>query len=275
VYDARSERALVARAASGDSGAREQLIDEFWPRMSAVARIYDGLPSVDRAELMQEGVVGLLTALHRYEPERGVPFWSYASWWVRQAMQHLVCELTGPVVLSDRATRSMANVKRARQQHLRETGRDPSTSQLSQRTGLRGEQIDQLTSVERSSRSLEEPLALGDMNGDRLGDCIADPHAEDPYERVVDRMGIDDVAGLSDRLRERERHVVQGRYGFDGPAQTLQQLADEMHVSAERVRQIEEHALDQLRDLAVARSRPSGVLTMTTPSRGPGSKAVK
>lgn len=251
---ARSERELVQRAADGDPGARDRLVNTFWPRMATVARIYHGLPSVERAELMQAGVVGLLTALRRYDRERGVPFWSYASWWVRQAMQHLVAELTGPVVLSDRAARCLARVKHARQQHLQATGREPSTAQLAQRTGLGSDQIEKLISVERTPRGLDEPLAADDATSGKLSDSIADPQAEDQYQRVLDGLLIDDVASLPDRLCERERHVLRGRYGIDEPPKTLQKLADELDVSAERVRQIEEHALGELRrDLAAPR----------------------
>jgi RNA polymerase sigma factor (sigma-70 family) len=254
-----SERALVERAAQGDARARERLIDMFWPRIGAVARIYERLPSVDRAELMQEGVAGILTALRGYDPNREVPFWSYASWWVRQAMQHLVAEVTGPVVLSDRAVRCLARVKHARQEHLQETGREPSTAQLERLTGLGLEQIEQLISIERAPRGLDEPLAADDASGGKLGDCIADPLAEEHYERVIDRLGIDDVARLADGLRERERHVVRSRYGIDAPAHTLQELADELNVSAERVRQIQEGALEQLRHTIRMRRRGAAV----------------
>jgi RNA polymerase sigma factor (sigma-70 family) len=250
------ERGLVERAAGGDPRARERLIDVFWPHIAAVARIYDRLPSVNRAELMQEGVVGLLIGLRCYDPSREVPFWGYASWWVRQAMQRLVAEVTGPVVLSDRATRYLVRVRRARQQHLQATGHEPSTAQLAQLTRLDGQQIDQLISVERAPRGLDEPHAADNASSGKLSDCIADPHAEDPYERVLDRLGIDDAASLPDGLRARERHVIRSRYGLGRPVQTLQELAEELHITAERVRQIQERALDQLRSDLAARQRP-------------------
>jgi RNA polymerase sigma factor (sigma-70 family) len=251
-----SEHRLVERAAGGDPRARERLIDVFWPRIAAVARIYERLPSVSRAELMQEGVAGLLIGLRCYDPSREVPFWSYASWWVRQAMQRLVAELTGPVVLSDRAARYLARVRRARQQHLQATGQEPSIAQLAQLTCLDAQQIGQLISVERAPRGLDEPLTAGDASGGKLSDCIADPHAEDLYERVLDRLGIDDAAGLPDDLGARERHVIRSRYGIGQPVQTLQELAEELHITAERVRQIQESALDQLRSNLAARRRP-------------------
>ena len=243
-----SEPALVQRAADGDPLARERLIDTFLPRIATVARTYHRLPAVDRAELMQEGVAGLLTALQRFESRRGTPFWAYASWWVREAMQSLVSELSGPVVLSDRACRSLARIRAARRDHLQTTGRDPTPSQLGGITGLTGNQVKQLLALERRPRSLNEPAAAdGEPTAGTLGDRIADPRAEDPFERVLDRLRVADVAGLPDRLRERERHVVRARYGFGQPPQTLCEIATALRISAERVRQIEGEALDHLR----------------------------
>jgi DNA-directed RNA polymerase sigma subunit (sigma70/sigma32) len=104
----RTERRLVQAAKDGDRRAREQLVEAFLPLIAGVARVYRGSASITRVELIQEGVVGLLRALERYDPTLGVPFWGYATWWVRQAMQQLIAELTGPTVLSDRALRTWA-----------------------------------------------------------------------------------------------------------------------------------------------------------------------
>src|SRR3954468_21019515 len=89
------ERELVAAAQSGDARARARLVEAFTPLIASVARVYRDSPRIDRVELLQEGVVGLLRALERYDASRGTPFWAYAAWWVRQAMQQLVAELTG------------------------------------------------------------------------------------------------------------------------------------------------------------------------------------
>jgi RNA polymerase primary sigma factor len=249
-----SEPVLVQRAADGDPLARERLIDAFLPRIATVARTYHRLPAVDRAELMQEGVAGLLTALQRFESRRGTPFWAYASWWVREAMQSLIGELSGPVVLSDRASRSLARIRAARRHHLQTTGRDPTASQLGGITGLTGSQVQQLLAFERRPRSLSEPAATdGEPTAGTLGDRIADPRAEDPFERVLDRLQVADLAGLPDRLRARERHVVRARYGFGQPPQTLREIASALRISAERVRQIEGEALDHLRSDVDAR----------------------
>jgi RNA polymerase primary sigma factor len=104
---------LVAAAQAGDQGAKEELIDALAPLIGSVARMYRGCAAVSREELMQAGVVGVLRALDRFEPERETPFWAYASWWVRQAMQQLVSERGRPVVLPDRALRQLARIKDA------------------------------------------------------------------------------------------------------------------------------------------------------------------
>src|SRR5688500_20356844 len=107
---------------------------------------------------MQEGVVGLLRALGRYDLEQGTPFWAYASWWVRQAMQQLVSELSRPVVLSDRAARYLARLKTAHAEAIQSTGREPSRADLAERTGLTLDQVDDLLAAERAPRSLEQPV---------------------------------------------------------------------------------------------------------------------
>ena len=96
-------------------------MEAFLPLIAGVARVYRGSEAITRVELMQEGVVGLLRALERYDPEQGVPLWGYASWWVRQAMQQLIAELTRPVVLSDRSLRQLSALKRAHHAYLADT----------------------------------------------------------------------------------------------------------------------------------------------------------
>src|SRR5947209_5821894 len=107
------ERRLVREAQRGDRRAREELVEAFLPLIAGVARMYRGSAGITRVELLQEGVVGLLRALERYDASRNVPLWAYAAWWVRQAMQQLVAELTRPMVLSDRTLRQLAQLRRA------------------------------------------------------------------------------------------------------------------------------------------------------------------
>jgi RNA polymerase sigma factor (sigma-70 family) len=249
-----SERNLVVAAADGDAEAREELVEVFMPAIGTLARIYRNSPGVDHAELMQEGVVGLLRALRRYEARMNTPFWAYASWWVRQAMQGLVADLTRPVALSDRALRAMARVKRARHAHLQRHMREPSCGELAQATSLPLDQVETLLCLERVPRSLEEPLGGDASSGRTAEDLLVDPVGEDDYERIVERTGANDVRVLADSLDERERQVLFEHYGLDRPPQTLRQIGSHFGLSAERVRQIEEQALDGLRAALLARS---------------------
>jgi RNA polymerase sigma factor (sigma-70 family) len=252
------ERSLVAAAAGGETMAREELVQAFMPAIGTLARIYRNSPGVDHAELMQEGVVGLLRALRRYEVRMNTPFWAYASWWVRQAMQGLVADLTRPVALSDRALRAMARVKRARHTHLQVHMREPSCSELAEATRLPREQVETLLSLERVPRSLEEPLGNDSSSGRTAEDMLVDPVGEDEYEKVVERVGADEVRKLTDQLDDREREVLLDHYGVDRPAQTLRQIGSHFGLSAERVRQIEEQALDGLRAALIAKGIERG-----------------
>ncbi|MEA2290193.1 MAG: polymerase primary sigma factor [Solirubrobacteraceae bacterium] len=242
-----AERPLLLAAREHCGAERDELVESFMPLIASVARGYRGSTAVDRRELMQEGVVGLLRALERYDPEFGTPFWAYASWWVRQAMQQLVAELTRPVVLSDRALRQLARVKHAQRTYVQAHGREPHSDELAADSGLTRDQVGSLFAAERKARGLEEPIGGDGEVSATFGELLADPRAEDAYERVSLRPAVDQLPRLLGDLTERERMIVRARYGLDGTELTLRQLADRLGVSAERVRQIEQGALDKLR----------------------------
>jgi RNA polymerase sigma factor (sigma-70 family) len=242
----------VAAAAAGDAAACERLVEAFLPSIAGVARIYRGTPGLDRDELIQEGVVGLLRAARRYDAARGTPFWAYASWWVRQAMQQLVAELARPVALSDRPLRALARIREARAKHLQDHGKEPSIAALTSATGLPRKQIESLIAIERTPRGLHEPLSTEEGTNSTMEDFVADPVAEDHYEHVLDRMEVEYVRDLTEGLGERERNVLYSHYGLGRPAQTLAQIAGPLGVSTERVRQIEAQALEKLRMAAAS-----------------------
>jgi RNA polymerase sigma factor (sigma-70 family) len=233
-------------AAKQDRARRAELVEAFAPLIGSVARAYSRPGAIHRDELMQQGVVGLLRALERYDPSFGTPFWAYASWWVRQAMQQMVSELVGPVVLSDRAQRALSRVRAARHAYLQEHKTDPTRSELAAAAGLNEGHVDRLMAAARSPRALEEPI--GDPDGGCLGDLLADPRAEDDFESIPRRTAAAELPALLARLNARERFVLGDRYGLSGKVRTLREIGDDLGVSAERVRQIEQCALDTLRD---------------------------
>jgi len=244
------EAELVRAAAAGDPRRRAELVEAFLPLIGAVARNYRATSQVTRLELVQEGVVGLLRALERYDPDLGSPFWAYASWWVRQAMQQLVSELTRPVVLSDRALRQLAQLKQAHSELQRSAGREPTLAELAERTGLEADQLSNLIAADRPPRGLEEPVEAEEGAVGTFGELLADPLAEDEYERVVSHVAVDEVRELLSGLSHRERGVLRARFGLDGQAQSLRTIAGQLGVSAERVRQLENRALGKLRAAA-------------------------
>lgn len=252
-----SERRLVEAAKAGDRAARAQLIEAYMPLISAAARTYRS-GQIQRVELLQEGVVGVLRALEGFDPSHGVPFWGYATWWVRQAMQQLVSELSRPVVLSDRALRHLARLKQAHHDALQHSGRSPDRAELAERSGLTLEQVDDLLATERAPRSLQQP---GDADSDvgTFGELLIDPLAQDEYERVLAAIEVEELHTLLAGLSDRERAVLQGRYGLDdGHERSLRQIGDQLGLSAERVRQIEQRALNKL---AVAFTKPAQTAT--------------
>ncbi|MEA2150007.1 MAG: polymerase primary sigma factor [Solirubrobacteraceae bacterium] len=255
---AEQERDLVVAAEAGDEAARRQLVESFLPAIGGIARRFATGGSIQRSELMQEGVAGLLFAARRYDPRTGTPFWAYASFWVRKAMQELVAELTRPAALSDHAVRGLARVKAVQRAHLQAHGVELTRAQLVAATGFTEAQLDSLLAVDRTPRSFEEPLGADAGTAATFGEMVADPGAEKEYEQVLDNMEIQAVRGLAEQLDERERTVLWHHYGLgQQPPQTLGEVGAGLGLTAERIRQINKGALEKLRE-AVARPADGG-----------------
>jgi RNA polymerase primary sigma factor len=245
MHETQSELLLAARL--NRPHARARLVESFMPLIGSVARIYAYVPAVDRAELIQEGVAGVLRALERFDPELGTPFWAYASWWVRQAMQQVVSELSRPVVLSDRALRQLARVRDTRRSFICANSREPSVNELAAESQLTLEQLHRLSVADRRPRGLEEPLDEESAGGATFGDSVRDPRAEEAYDELALRLAAEEIPRLLTHLNERERRVIDARYGLRGPERTLRELGEELGISAERTRQIEQTALETMR----------------------------
>ena len=233
---------------AGDGDACQKLVASFLPAIAGLAGHFPTGAGVEFRELLQEGVAGLLFAVRRYDARRNTPFWAYASFWARKAMQELVAELTRPVALSDRAVRSLGRLKAARREHLQAHGVEATDGELRAATGFTLAQLESLQAIERRPRAMEEAVSADPGATATFADTIIDPSAERAYQQVLDRIEVREVRELADRLDEREREVIWAHYGLGEPAQTLAQIGRALGLTAERARQIEVEALDKLRD---------------------------
>jgi RNA polymerase primary sigma factor len=252
------ERELVIAAEAGDEEASRLLVETFLPEINSVARRFDRSTGVERRDLVQEGVAALLFAARRYDPQLETPFWAYASFWVRKAMQELVADLSRAVALSDRAVRGLAAVRTARNRLHQSHGREPSLDELAGATGLSRAQLQPLLRADQPARSLEAPMHPDDDTAGTVGARIADPAAEEAFDVVLDDIEGRRIQLLASALSDREQTVIRVHYGLGEPAQTLAQVGSVLGLTAERARQIEAGALGKLRSLLAQPALPPG-----------------
>jgi RNA polymerase sigma factor (sigma-70 family) len=240
---------LARRAKAGDEAAREELIRRLLPLVHSTARRYrtEGL---EQADLLQEGIVGLLRALQRFDPGRGVPFAAFATWWIRQSLQEARSDFMRPLRLPPKALRQLSQLKSEHQRIYQGERRSAKVPELAERTNIELEQAEALMVADARERSLDEPIGGMDTELGTLGDLLEDPLSAAVYEDVVDAVAGQQLRGLLSRLTDREREVVGARFGFDAPAEKLSEVGERLGLSAERVRQIEERALAKLRSAA-------------------------
>ncbi len=237
---------LVLRAKAGDTRAREELIERLLPLVNSMARGY-GAAGLERADLVQEGCVGILRALHRFDPDRGVPFSAYAALWIRQALQELRSDFVRPLRVPPRALHQLARLKSAHHRIYVDEHRDASLAELAASTDIDLDQVEALVRADASTRSVDEPVVGLEGEIGTLGDLVEDPLSNDFYEEVLDSIAGQQLRALLVHLSERERDIIDSRFGFGRPAEKLTTIGSRLGISAERVRQIEERALTKMR----------------------------
>ncbi len=237
---------LVRRAQAGDVQAREELINRMLPLVSSIARAYRTV-RLEHADLVQEGCVGVLRALRRFDPDRGVPFAAYAALWVRQALQELRSDFLRPLRLPPKALGQLARLKSEHDRIYADEHRDASVAELADSTAIDRDQVEALLRADAATRSVDEPVAGLEGEIGTLGDLLEDPLSAEQYEEVLDGIAGRQLRALLGHLTGREREIVDARFGFDRPAEKLTAIGSRLGISAERVRQVEERALTKLR----------------------------
>jgi RNA polymerase sigma factor (sigma-70 family) len=242
---------LAVRAQRGDRAAGEELVERALPLIQRVAGRYAGR-DVERADLVQEGVLGLLRALRRFDPERGVPFTAYAGWWLRQSMQQAIAEQSRAVRLPTHVLWDIHQLKEARGTIAAREGREATGVELERELGWGSGRFADVTRAERPALSLDAPFAGDEGEIDTLGDLLADPLSEERFAEVLDDASTPAVRALLSTLSAREQQVLAWRFGEETEEPlTLQQIGRRLGVSAERVRQIEKRALAKLETAAI------------------------
>jgi len=248
------ERRLAFKVADGgEAGAKAQarLVESNMRLVVSIAKAYrsSGIPFED---LIQEGAIGLMTASERFDPARGYRFSTYATQWIRQAIGRAVDNKSKAIRLPAHVSESLRKLDRVRSDLRRELGEEPTTEQLSDRTGLPARKVTLLLNTIQDPVSLD--MQVGNEENISLGALLYDKMAPDPQDELVEAALKEEIASIFDCLDERELLIMKKRFGFDGEdAYVLQQIGDELNISRERVRQIETQALRKLRSAARAR----------------------
>lgn len=242
---ASEERALAERSAGGDLDARQTLIEANLRLVVNIAKRY-ARPTVPLDDCIQEGVFGLAKAAEKYDPKRGFRFSTYATWWIRQAISRAAPELERMISLPVHAETDLHTIKKLAIQLEAEAGQEPTAEELSRRSGKRLEYIQTLLRAEHLVSSLDKPISEEQEDSGTFADLLEDPGAFDPADIDEDVWLLREALAL---LPEREGHILRCRFGIDCKEQTLEQVAGDLHVTKERVRQIETCALAKLRTL--------------------------
>jgi len=246
-----SER-LAARARRGDRVARTAIVEEHMGLVRSIAFRYRNL-GVPEEDLVQEGAIGLLTAVDEYDPARGTSFSTYAFWRVRAAVTHAVTA-RGSLVRIPRPLLERRRQVKAARELLTEAGYEPTLSELATATDLPGAAVAEALAPSNVV-SLDQPLA----DGTPLTDHLAGSEGAQPDVRAVNAQTRRILRGALHRLRPRKQAIVKRHYGIDGTPETLAEIATDLHLSPERTRTLKDEALRELAaDLTAAASARRG-----------------
>jgi RNA polymerase primary sigma factor len=243
----REEETLLAKkAAAGDPGARARLIRANLRFVVMVAKRYRNRGLL-LGDLINEGNIGLLKAVERYDPDRGFRFLSYAVWWIRQCILKALYEQAQMIRLPAHTITQLHEMERQRERYRKAYGSEPDLAETARLMHVDETYMDRLYNVSRQIASLQT-LVKGDSGTLELGDLVEDRSAGRTEEATISASLKTELKKAMGRLSEREARILCDRFGVNGHARkTLAEIGDELHIARERVRQLEKRAISKLR----------------------------
>jgi RNA polymerase primary sigma factor len=240
---AAEEVALAKRVERGDLEAKERMINSNLRLVVSVAKRYrgHGVPFLD---LIQDGVIGLNRAVEKFDWRRGFKFSTYATWWIRQAVQRSVSGQSRTIRVPTHVDERRQTLARHARKLELELGRPATNDELANATGLSRKHVDEALGVPEARVSLNQPV--GNEEDGELGDLFADENAEDPDTLAEQALRQREVRRALANLPERERRILELRFGLDGEPRSLEAIGAELQLTRERVRQLEGKALATL-----------------------------